>query len=441
MATSTKTSIELPKQPKEKEFEEYVAAFLQCAGLYIERNIVERDIREVLELDVIASNYDQCPPDIRLIEIKSGGWGFPEVFKIFGWLKYLDISHGALVVKESKETDQAQQFYNAKAKDLGIDLVVVDPSGQAGSALDELLGHKHVDEGDLSFWRFSYWMERNLLRRLVSKKKSLPKAKRFSAMDDYIFAVNSGVFFTKGAVERARKLYSAFQSCPRISAKCANEEIGNDFDDDVETIDNSLFTKSFYGCEYTDIQISTYIEHRARLAILKSGIDHILYEQAGEKNKAGAKTKRLLGFDFANAPQSFLEGLGEIAQHKHFHRYPVFWQWFMWLFGGFILRDLEQQEYEHLAARTGIPVDEIPAALSSYGILFPQADGWFRDEPHSNVRVMKMFPVPLMGIGANLRKHLYTSEGKYSDLKVKGQYTVADLVKWNNLAVTVLAQC
>jgi hypothetical protein len=78
---STNKAIELPAQPKEKEFEEYIAGFLQCAGVYIERNIVERDVKEVLELDIITTNYDQCPPDVRLIEIKSGGWGFSDISK------------------------------------------------------------------------------------------------------------------------------------------------------------------------------------------------------------------------------------------------------------------------------------------------------------------------------------------------------------------------
>ncbi len=91
-----------------------------------QRNIVERDVQEVLELDVIATNYEDTVPDVRMVEIKSGNWGFPEVFKIFGWLKYLDIPCGELIVKKPKETKEVQEFYRAKAKGLDIDVIQVN---------------------------------------------------------------------------------------------------------------------------------------------------------------------------------------------------------------------------------------------------------------------------------------------------------------------------
>jgi hypothetical protein len=432
--------VELPAHPTEKEFEEYIAAYLQCAGFYVERNIVERDVTEVLELDIITTDYDASPPNVRLVEIKSGGWGFPDVFKVYGWLRYLGIPSGALVVKKAKGAASEHGFYVEKAKTLQIDLAAVDPLDKAGAALSDLLDGKSVDSTDQSLWRFSYWTERNIVKRLIGKKKTVQNVRRFHAMDEYLFAVSSGVFFTQGAVNRADQLYTAFKKYPRISAKSAHEEMGNDFDDDVDTIDNSIFKSTFYECEYTDIQISLYIEHRARLVILKNAIDHLLYEKAGEGAKAGARTEKVFGMDFPSAPKSFLNGLEEVATHKYFHRYPVFWQWFMWLFGGFILLDYEEKEYEKLSARTGIPSDEIPLALSSYDILFPHTEGWFRDEPKSNIRVMKMFPVPFMGVGANLRKRLYTEEGKYESLELTGQYTMGDLKKWNNLCVDVLSQ-
>ena len=36
-------SIALPELPKDQEFEDYVSAFFQAAGYYIERNVVERE--------------------------------------------------------------------------------------------------------------------------------------------------------------------------------------------------------------------------------------------------------------------------------------------------------------------------------------------------------------------------------------------------------------
>ena len=111
----------------------------------------------------------------------------------------------------------------------------------------------------------------------------------------------------------------------------------------------------------------------------------------------------------------------------------------MWVFGGFILKDYEKKEYELLARKTGIPEAEIPNALNSYQILLPRDDGWFIDlSPHSNIKMLRMFPVPFMGIGANYRRVLYTKSGEFEELELTGEHTLDDLIKWNRLAVEVL---
>ena len=76
-----KKSVVLPDLPKGKEFEEFISAYLQSAGYYLDRNIIDRGIEELLELDIIITDYDLLPRP-RLIEIKSGDWGFSDVFKI-----------------------------------------------------------------------------------------------------------------------------------------------------------------------------------------------------------------------------------------------------------------------------------------------------------------------------------------------------------------------
>ncbi len=144
-------------------------------------------------------------------------------------------------------------------------------------------------------------------------------------------------------------------------------------------------------------------------------------------------------WSLALLPQSFKDGLNSISKNKYFTKYPVFWQWFMWIFGGFILKDYEEREYKILSQKTGIPVGEIPNALESYQILFPLDDGWFMDlSPNLNIKMMKMFPVPFMGVGTRYRRLLYTESGKFEDLELTGMHTLTDLIKWNNLTVEVL---
>lgn len=110
----------------------------------------------------------------------------------------------------------------------------------------------------------------------------------------------------------------------------------------------------------------------------------------------------------------------------------------MWVFGGFILKDYEDKEYEVLSRKTGIPIEEISNALEAYQILFPRDDGWFIDLPNSSIKMMKMFPVPFMGIGAFYRKLIYTKSRKLEHLNLSGIYTLQDLIKWYNLTEKVL---
>ncbi|MHA1541917.1 MAG: hypothetical protein ACTSQH_02975 [Candidatus Hodarchaeales archaeon] len=436
-------SVSLPDLPKGKEFEEYISAFFHSSGnYYIERNITEREVEEVLELDIVTTDYSPSPPGIKLLEIKSGEWGFPDLFKLRGWMDYLNIENGLFIATKRKDNIN---FIKEKAKNLNIDLVVISDLGTSKEALSDGLNTETIEDVDISTWRFSYWVERNLLKRLNHKKKSHPDKKCFKALENYYFEVNSGIFFTENIVRKVDTLYSTFQKFPRISAKCGNELIGNTFDEEYDALPKQIYEDTYYKCNYNDVQISIFIEHRARLAILKNAIDYKLYKKAGIENKTkDIPFLKIAGLNFEISlldllPSSFKEGLDILSKHRYFHKYPVFWQWFMWIFGGFILKDYEEKDYELLSQKTGIPIDEIPNALEAYQILFPQDDGWFMDlSLNSNIKMMKMFPVPFMGIGANYRRLLYTESGKFEDLNLTGLHTLNDLIKWNNLTIDVL---
>jgi len=434
------SSVSLPELPKGKEFEEFISAYFQSSGLYVERNIIDKGVEEVLELDIITTDYDKTPPFIKLHEIKSGGWGFPDIFKLRGWIDYLNIPSALLVVNVNKSNIE---FAKEKAKPLSVDIVVVENLENTASALYDFYPSEEINKADVAIWRFSYWVERNILHYLNQKKKAHKDKKSYAALEKYYYEISSGIFFTENIVDRVGKLYDAYREHPRISAKCGNEMIGGSFDDDPATLPKKIFSDTYYNCKINDIQISTFIEHRARLALLKSAVDFKLYEIAGIKSKTESYFE-LLGVKIPNLdflPRTFVVGLNQISTHKYFHRYPVFWQWFLYYFGGFILKDYEEQEYKLLSEKTGIPVDEIPNAFSAYQILFPVESGWLMDLPNSNISCLRMFSVPFMGIGANVRRIMYTTEeGKFDELKTTGLHTLNDLKKWNNLVVELLGQ-
>ena len=439
--------VSLPKLPKGKIFEEYVSAFFQSAGQYIERNIIERSIEEILELDVIATDYNFKLPDIKLIEVKSGNWGFPDIFKIKGWIDYLNIEKGMLIVKNKKDNFN---FKKEKAKELNIKLDLFSNLDKAEKGLSKLINNSDkISSLDVNIWRFSYWIERSLLERLNHKKKTHKNKRCYKALEKYYFDLNCGIFFTENIIQKLGSLFSTFQKYPHISAKCGHEIMGESFEDDFFLLPKQIFKETYYDCKYTDIQISTFIEHRARLAILKNVVDYILYKNAGYANKTEGEFEIKVKDEIIkipltdwSLPNQFDKKIDLIAKHKYFYRYPVFWQWFMWAFGGFILKDYEEKEYEILSSKTGIPSNEIPNAFKAYEILFPISMGgnWFSDlsSKNINVKILKMFPAPFLGLGAHYRKWLYVGSGKYKDLKLTGINTMDKLFQWVNLAVEVL---
>ena len=436
--------VSLPELPSGDEFEEYISAFFQCGGYHVDRKLIERGEDEVLELDIITTDYKpNRAPDIRLLEIKSGGWGISDIFKVKGWMVYLNLLDGKFVVREERKY---LDFFKEKAKTLGIDLVCIPDLKHTAERLKPYTDLGKCSDRETRMWRFSFWVERKLLQRLYAlKKEKYSKVKRYSALAEYFFLINNRTFFTENIILRVEELYRAFQKFPNVSAKCANESLGNPFDEEYETLPKEIYNETYYECKLNDIAISSFIKHRARLAILKNAIDYTIYKNAGDE----AKTKATYSIKIAGSelewsrinflPHSFRDGLAEIGKEPYFYRYPVFWQWFLWYFGGFVLTDIQEKEYELFSRCTGIPVDEIGNALAAYEKLFPMTNGWFVElGDNSKLRVIKMMSVPFMGIGANVRRLAYTSTGVFKDIGTGGKYTISDLIKYNNAAVHLL---
>ena len=74
----------------------------------------------------------------------------------------------------------------------------------------------------------------------------------------------------------------------------------------------------------------------------------------------------------------------------------------MWSGGGFLLADRQDGEYQRLSEETGVPVSEIPSALTALDKLFPVSGGWFRQPSGSQRRVLMMMPAALRGMDVGL---------------------------------------
>ena len=91
---------ELAQNPKGWELEDYVAAHFVSRGCYVETGVKERNPDELLELDIVWTDYRDEPQSVHPVEVKSGSWGLGEVFKFFGWTKYLGLEPGQFIYKE-----------------------------------------------------------------------------------------------------------------------------------------------------------------------------------------------------------------------------------------------------------------------------------------------------------------------------------------------------
>lgn len=422
--------VELPDIPKDEDYEDYVCAHIQSSGMYIEKKIIYREVEELLELDIIISDFSKTSVEKYLTEVKSKKWGFSEIFKLKGWMVFLKFTNALFIIQEIRPS---QSWFRDVAKGLGVDLI---DNSDLENTYECLKGYCPVEPNkyDIESLRYSYLIERKALKKIKNLKKNNKNIESYKKLDDYWFKVNSASFFNT-AVTRTSKLFMVFVKYKNITAGICEELSNGKYPDEpVAKLGNDCFRDTFYSANDNVYQVSLLTEHLNRITVLKCCIEQIV-------NRGKVSDEQFWDrLSYLNLPGTIKQGLEEISQEEYFYRYPVFWQVFTYLMGGFILSDIKEREYELLSSRTGIPVSHIDNAFDSFNKLFPRRDGWFQQLNNSNVRFHKLFPVPFRGVGANFRRLIYTNDGTYDDLKkmITGPMTFNDLIKWNNLAYEIL---
>lgn len=433
------TAIHLESNPIEQDYEDYICAYFQSGGLYVEKSIIHRETEEILELDIIYTDFKANETIRKLVEIKSGKWGFNEIFKVKGWLVYLKMSNGLFIVKRER---QSFDYFKGKSSELGIELIDNSNLDETNVALQNYL-HQPAEEREIETLRFSYLLERKILKKIKNLKKEFPENQCYSKLDDYFFKINSGSFFSRNPVKRIKQIFETFIKYKNITAKLCYELGEGEYSDDVDELSDSCFSSLFYDVENTPLQIALYIEHIARVTILKACAEHLLRNHKGTFGTAQLEES----IEYLELPNTIKRGLAEIVNEPFFHRYPVFWQFFTYVMGGFVLTDLREQEYSYISENTGIPVEEIPNAFDSFNKLFPKDNGWMFSIPNSNIEWHRFFPLAFSGIGANHRRIHYLKDNEKEnrtffelDGLLGGAKTSSDLIKWNNLAHSILSE-
>ena len=189
----------LPEMPQGKELEDYVAAFLHCGRYFVEKSIIEREQKDILELDMVATAYVDGLPRRLLFEVKSGSWGFSDLFKLLGWKTYLspDKVDDAYFVITGPVTNTPIDFFKEKFEELGIFLVAASHHTQIESALlDAGLVGNQFSQSDHQAWRFYLWLETKMLDVVARTRRTHPDRQGPDDVYQYQELIKNGIVLT-----------------------------------------------------------------------------------------------------------------------------------------------------------------------------------------------------------------------------------------------------
>lgn len=440
-------SLSLPAIPKGELYEDYVAAILSVCGLFLERRINLSEPVNILELDIVTTKFSQDKTEKTLAEIKSGDWGLPDVFKVRGWLDYLRYPQASFIVLDNKK----QTFVECQniASSLQIDLLNIPKAVNGNLDATELLNHfgissidKKIYECSIPTLRYAYCMERMMIEKYLKPlAKDTNELEGYRKLETYIHEIRDYSFFENDVHQRLLKVFSSFQEFFHITARIDKEKETGIYD---EEYDNGVTEATFKMLNYeipakqTPLHVALYAEMFNRLIMFKLVVEESITDR---DLKGLVRTLKRLSL-----PSNIKTGIDKLVAYPHYYLYPVLWQNFIFVLGGFLLKDKLEEEYHVLSVLSGVPEDEVESALGAYDLLFPLTDGsWLFDKPNTSIRILKFMPLPFCGLGANFRRLYYRFEDKNTDYSylnevLSGTYTVGDLIKYNNLAIEYLSK-
>lgn len=428
-----RVTISLPKKPKGDDYEDLVGAYLIALGYFIETNLHLREgTVEILELDIIATPATNPLTDALLLDAKSGKSGFADIFKMFGWMKYLGIGKGCVVRTEPPEADKRDAMEAVK-KATNVHVATLDLASSAfdlacldGSALpmpDEIRSKM------LSAAWYGRIGQRKCLRAFIDFTKSLgdgvPEVK---AATDYRWAIEQA-FLAPEPIKRATRLYAAYSASPQVTGALVKHLAGGDAEKE-----KAEWEKVRDLPERTSLQYSLMMENAARLGIVKNALLHVLDGETKPTPSPvkGPKVIDWSAFETWMMPGSFKTGLAALKDHPHRTKIPHLFQVFIEVFGGFY-RLNDDADLNNLSACTGIPKADVVPCLELFNSFFPIPKGWFVTEK-GELCMMKMVPAIFRGTGAFLRSNLH-DEQNYSKLYPEMGWLVS---KWHNALYHVL---
>ncbi|QKW39946.1 hypothetical protein HUT06_42840 [Actinomadura sp. NAK00032] len=415
------------------ELEDYIAALFQASGHFVEKQIVESDPADVLELDIFTTDYSSDELLHRLIEVKGGNWGYNDLFKVIGWMRYLELKRGAFFVTKWGDRETAPR----RMAPLGLDVVCFDDFSSAPQHFESNGFGSFIEPDLIGLWRHSYSVERKLVKTIIAHAKA--GAEGAVEAKKYYRLVNGGTFFARAPEESLAMLYEAYRDHPKLTLGYALELDGGAFDPHTPSTESVSYRAALREGRYPELQACMYFEHRARLTILKASVDYALANPDGPPPLIHDDGKWIFrGLTYHTLPASLHEGIDWLREQPNFRRYATFWQQFLWGWGGFYLKDRQNEEFAWMSKYSGIPIEEIPTALEAFDRFFPGQGDWFVTPGWTDLHVVKMVPIVFQGIGAHHRRVQYGLEGNLRTLNASAPYTHKDLANRINCTVDFL---
>lgn len=417
---------ELSTKPKDWELEDLIAAYFISRGCYVETGVTERSPEEILELDIVWTDYRPTPYTRHAVEVKSGEVGFHDIFKFYGWTQYLKLDPGEFIHSEAIAKDA--EALSHVAAGTGLKILHI-PTLEAVETHFKALGFAEPSWPRLTeLWRYSFWAQRRLLKSLNEAVRRGVCVESAKAAKKYHHLINNAVFFIPEPHNRIDALMKAHLEHKELGATAAYEiETGKLQLKD--TPDTDTFKAAYYYGKHFPVQACLYLAYRARLYILKALVDFWL-----TKSKEDPRIIRVLMH--VGLTQAMIDAMEKLRGLTSFKQLPVFWQVFLWSWGGFLLTDRLEAEYAQLAKETGVPIGEIPLALQAFDLLFPTGGGWFRQPNNDSRKVLMLMPAAMRGIGAYRRLTMNNVE-EYPELGYSNA-TAGRMSADNNVGVRLL---
>jgi len=442
-------TLQLPQIPKDCYYEDYVAAILNAGGYYLDRSVHRaEDGLDLLELDVVATKFESDHYEDTIVEIKSGGWGIKDLFKVSGWLNYLSYKKAAFIyqIAPDKKDEATMQVV---AQDMRIDLLSnpLQPDGKIDdTAILKSFGIDitHFPKHAIRALRYSYDLERVMLDYIHDYSTQNEQYQTPQKVYQYFRKLIDESFFIKDPLKRLRFLTDLAMNHRNIACILDNELKGKGvLTADQCTLFDNLFeieNPSVMQCRPVDAAL--FVQLLNRLLVLKGITEYIL---TPEPEASTWYEKLVANLSYNDQNSNIIHAIEATRLHPHFYLYPYFFQIFFYAYGGFFMMDRKEEEYQTLSEMTGVPVGEIDLALSFWDTLYPKSTSWMTTINHGGLYYMQFVPVPLRGIGVNYRRHHYASD----DIKEPGelfknlrslvtQYCYNDMIHWNNAAYIML---